>query len=39
MDSALKAGLHPRNRFNTRYDFPQLIACSPVLAAFVKPNA
>jgi 23S rRNA (adenine1618-N6)-methyltransferase len=39
MNSALKAGLHPRNRFNTRYDFPQLIACSPALAAFVKPNA
>lgn len=38
-DSSLKAGLHPRNRFNTRYDFPQLIACSPALAAFVKPNA
>jgi 23S rRNA (adenine1618-N6)-methyltransferase len=39
MDSTLKAGLHPRNRFNTRYDFPQLIACSPALAVFVKPNA
>jgi 23S rRNA (adenine1618-N6)-methyltransferase len=39
MDNARKAGLHPRNRFNTRYDFPQLIACSPALAAFVKPNA
>ena len=39
MNSTLKAGLHPRNRFNTRYDFPQLIACSPALAAFVKPNA
>lgn len=38
-ESAPKAGLHPRNRFNTRYDFPQLIACSPALAAFVKPNA
>jgi 23S rRNA (adenine1618-N6)-methyltransferase len=34
-----KTGLHPRNRFNTRYDFPQLIACSPALAVFVKPNA
>ncbi len=34
-----KTGLHPRNRFNTRYDFPLLIACSPALAAFVKPNA
>ena len=39
MNSALKAGLHLRNRFNTRYDFPQLIACSPALAAFVKVNA
>jgi 23S rRNA (adenine1618-N6)-methyltransferase len=39
MTSALKSGLHPRNRFNTRYDFPQLIACCPPLAAFVKPNA
>ena len=39
MNNALKAGLHPRNRFNTRYDFPQLIACCPALAAFVKPNA
>ncbi len=38
-DSALKTGLHPRNRFNTRYDFPKLIASSSVLAAFVKPNA
>ncbi len=38
-DSVLKAGLHPRNRFNTRYDFPQLIAYSPALAAFVKLNA
>lgn len=34
-----KSGLHPRNRFRTRYDFPQLIASSPALAAFVKPNA
>nr|WP_300932294.1 23S rRNA (adenine(1618)-N(6))-methyltransferase RlmF [Prosthecobacter sp.] len=39
MDNARKAGLHPRNRFNTRYDFPQLIACCPALAAFVKSNA
>lgn len=38
-ENAPKAGLHPRNRFNTRYDFPQLIACSPALEAFVKPNA
>ncbi|HRH98483.1 MAG TPA: 23S rRNA (adenine(1618)-N(6))-methyltransferase RlmF [Prosthecobacter sp.] len=34
-----KSGLHPRNRFRTRYDFPKLIACSPALAALVKPNA
>ena len=34
-----KGGLHPRNRFRTRYDFPKLIACSPALASFVKPNA
>ena len=39
MDSARKAGLHARNRFNTRYEFPQLIACFPPLAMFVKPNA
>ena len=39
MDKARKAGLHPRNRFNTRYDFAQLMACSPALGAFVKPNA
>ena len=39
MDKVRKAGLHPRNRFNTRYDFPQLMACSPALGAFVKPNA
>lgn len=38
-ENAPKAGLHPRNRFNTRYDFSQLIACSPALEAFVKPNA
>ncbi|HBJ84119.1 MAG TPA: 23S rRNA (adenine(1618)-N(6))-methyltransferase RlmF [Verrucomicrobiales bacterium] len=39
MNSALKEGMHPRNRFRTRYDFLQLIAGSPALAAFVKPNA
>ncbi|MDZ4404602.1 23S rRNA (adenine(1618)-N(6))-methyltransferase RlmF [Prosthecobacter sp.] len=39
MSADTKSGLHPRNRFRTRYDFPQLIACSPALAAFVKPNA
>lgn len=39
MSGGIKAGLHPRNRFNTRYDFAQLIACWPTLGAFVKPNA
>ena len=39
MSGAIKEGLHPRNRFRARYDFPQLIACSPALGAFVKPNA
>ena len=39
MSVEAKNGLHPRNRFRTRYDFPQLIACSPPLAAWVKPNA
>ncbi len=39
MNNVIKEGLHPRNRFRTRYDFPQLIAGSPALAAFVKPNA
>lgn len=39
MDKVRKAGLHPSNRFNTRYDFPQLVAGSPALGAFVKPNA
>jgi len=34
-----KDGLHPRNRFRTRYDFPQLITGNPALAAFVKANA
>ena len=37
--STEKKGLHPRNRFGTRYDFPQLIACLPELSAFVAPNA
>ena len=36
---AVKAQLHPRNRFRAGYDFPQLIACSPGLAAFVAPHA
>ena len=39
MSADTKSGLHPRNRFRTRYDFPQLIACSPALAEFVKANA
>jgi hypothetical protein len=38
MSEGIKEGLHPRNRFRTRYDFPQLIAGSPALAAFVKAN-
>lgn len=33
-----KDGLHPRNRFRTRYDFPRLVAGSPALGAFVKDN-
>ena len=33
-----KKGLHPRNRYGGRYDFAQLIAASPELAAFVAPN-
>ncbi|MDO9012117.1 MAG: 23S rRNA (adenine(1618)-N(6))-methyltransferase RlmF [Gallionella sp.] len=35
----MKAGLHPRNPHRGRYDFQQLIAASPELAAFVSPNA
>ena len=31
--------LHPRNKHGGRYDFAQLIASSPELAAFVKTNA
>jgi 23S rRNA (adenine1618-N6)-methyltransferase len=38
MSEGIKEGLHPRNRFRTRYDFSQLIACSPALGAFVKAN-
>jgi 23S rRNA (adenine1618-N6)-methyltransferase len=34
-----KETLHPRNRFRAGYDFPQLIARSPRLSAFVAPNA
>ncbi len=37
--SPIKEGLHPRNRFRGRYDFPQLIACCPALTPFVAPNA
>lgn len=33
-----KTGLHPRNPHRGRYDFRQLIAASPELAAFVSPN-
>jgi len=36
---AAKAGLHPRNRFRLGYDFPALIAVSPALGPWVKPNA
>lgn len=39
MKTDTKSGLHPRNRFRTRYDFPQLVAGTPGLADFVKPNA
>lgn len=39
MSVETKSGLHLRNRFRTRYDFPQLVACSPELAQFVKANA
>jgi 23S rRNA (adenine1618-N6)-methyltransferase len=34
-----KAGMHPRNRFREGYDFPALIAASPLLKGFVKPIA
>ncbi len=34
----MKDGLHPRNRFRGRYDFPRLIACCPALAAFIARN-
>ncbi|WP_374403716.1 23S rRNA (adenine(1618)-N(6))-methyltransferase RlmF [Niveibacterium sp.] len=34
-----KSGLHPRNRQRGRYDFAQLIGCSPELARFVARNA
>ncbi|WP_137885001.1 23S rRNA (adenine(1618)-N(6))-methyltransferase RlmF [Pseudomonas sp. 2FE] len=35
---AEKSSLHPRNRHQGRYDFPQLIKSSPELAAFVIIN-
>lgn len=35
---AEKKGLHPRNKHGGRYDFKQLIAACPELAAFVAPN-
>ncbi|MDD2894365.1 MAG: 23S rRNA (adenine(1618)-N(6))-methyltransferase RlmF [Halothiobacillaceae bacterium] len=39
MTSAVtKTSLHPRNLHRERYDFAQLIACSPELAAFVSVN-
>lgn len=31
-------GLHPRNPHRARYDFPQLVAASPALAAFTRPH-
>lgn len=37
--SADKDGLHPRNRHRGRYDFAQLTATSPELAAYVRPTA
>lgn len=39
MSAAAKEGLHPRNRFRERYDFPRLTAASPALSPFVKTNA
>jgi 23S rRNA (adenine1618-N6)-methyltransferase len=37
--SSEKDGLHPRNRHTARYDFPRLVASSPELGPFVRPNA
>jgi 23S rRNA (adenine1618-N6)-methyltransferase len=34
-----KAGLHTRNRFRERYDFPRLVKACPPLAKFIAPNA
>ncbi|MCX6854863.1 MAG: 23S rRNA (adenine(1618)-N(6))-methyltransferase RlmF [Verrucomicrobia bacterium] len=39
MESVIKSGLHPRNRFSQRYDFPELVRVCPSLAVYVKPNA
>ena len=36
--SKIKTSLHPRNKNRERYDFKQLVASSPSLAPFVKPN-
>jgi len=36
--SEIKTKIHPRNKHRERYDFPQLIASYPDLAAYVKPN-
>ena len=33
-----KAALHPRNQHRGRYDFAQLVATSPGLKSYVKPN-
>jgi len=38
-DSAIKAGLHVRNKHRGRYDFDQLIQVSPALTRFVHLNA
>lgn len=37
METALKTGLHPRNRFRERYDFPALIRVCPALGPHVRP--
>lgn len=39
MNPAAKEGLHPKNRFRTRYDFPALTAVSPELAPHIKTHA
>ena len=39
MTDVIKPGLHPRNRFSQRYDFPELVRVCPSLAVHVKPNA